>query len=310
MEAPGSQTDASGHGIHVASLIVSSNTTQDGRANGIAPNANLIVVQAFDENGAGSYMDVIRAIDWVVANKDTYGIRVVNLSFSAEPQSFYWDDPLNQAVMRAWHEGIVVVAAAGNRGPDPMTIGVPGNVPYVITVGAMSDNYTPADGSDDVLASFSSAGPTVEGFVKPEVVAPGGHMLGLMPLNAAIAQAHPEFQQDASYFMMSGTSQATAVTSGIVALMLAADPSLSPDDVKCRLMSASRVAVDEAGLPAYSIFQQGAGVVNAYDAVFANASGCANNGVDIAADLAGTQHFQGGANRDANGNYYLTTLQG
>ena len=77
------------------------------------------------------------------ANKDAYNIRVLNLSFSAPPQSYYWDDPLNQAVMRAWQAGIVVVASAGNTGPDPMTIGVPGNVPYVITVGAMTDNYTP-----------------------------------------------------------------------------------------------------------------------------------------------------------------------
>ena len=120
----------------------------------------------------GSYLDVIRGIDWVVAHKDEYNIRVLNLSFSAPPQSYYWDDPLNQAVMQAWQAGIVVVAAAGNGGPDPMTVGVPGNVPYIITVGAMSDNYTPENPADDILASFSAAGPTVEGFVKPEVVAP------------------------------------------------------------------------------------------------------------------------------------------
>ena len=89
-------------------------------------------------------MDVIRGIDWVGRQQ---GHRTTSAcstcSFSAPPQSYYWDDPLNQAVMRAWQAGIVVVAAAGNTGPDPMTIGVPGNVPYVITVGAMSDNYTP-----------------------------------------------------------------------------------------------------------------------------------------------------------------------
>ncbi len=123
---------------------------------------------------------MIRGIDWIVANKDTYGIRVVNLSFSAPPQSYYWDDPLNQAVMAAWRSGIIVVASAGNLGPDPMTIGVPGNVPYVITVGAMTDNFTPDDGSDDVLASFSSPGPTLEAFVKPEMVAPGGHVVSTM----------------------------------------------------------------------------------------------------------------------------------
>ena len=229
MESPGFENDGSGHGVHVTSMILSSNLSASQRYNGVAPYANLISVKAFDDSGAGTYLDVIRAIDWVVAHKEQHNIRVMNLSFSATPQSYYWDDPLNQAVMRAWQEGIVVVAAAGNTGPDPMTIGVPGNVPYVITVGAMSDNYTPNNIDDDVLASFSSAGPTVEGFVKPEMVAPGGHMLGLMPLNAQIAQAYPQFQQDASYYTMSGTSQASAVTSGVVALMLQADPTLTPD---------------------------------------------------------------------------------
>jgi serine protease AprX len=123
-----------------------------------------------DANGAGTYLDVIRAINWVVANKDTYAIRVLNLSFSTTPRSYYWDDPLNQAVMAAWEAGIVVVASAGNTGPDAQSIGVPGNVPYIITVGAMSDDYTPEDGADDVLASFSAAGPTYEGFVKPVIV--------------------------------------------------------------------------------------------------------------------------------------------
>ena len=156
--------------------------------NGIAPDAGLVGVKAFDDDGRGSYANVIRGLDWIYQNRDVYDIRVVNLSFSAEPRSYYWDDPLNQAVMALWEAGIVVVASAGNRGPDAMTIGVPGNVPYVITVGAMSDNCTPGDGSDDFLASFSSAGPTVEGFVKPEVVAPGGHMLGVVDPIAL----HPE----------------------------------------------------------------------------------------------------------------------
>ncbi|MFK5151175.1 S8 family serine peptidase, partial [Klebsiella pneumoniae] len=89
-----------------------------------------------------------------------------NLSFGAQPQSYYWDDPLNQAVMAAWQAGIVVVSSARNEGPSAMTIDVPGNVPYVVTVGALTDNFTPYDATDDRLASFSSTGPTFEGFVK------------------------------------------------------------------------------------------------------------------------------------------------
>ena len=123
------ELDGNGHGGHVASIALSAKSTPQGKYNGVAPGADLVVVRAFDADGAGSYLDVIRGIDWIVANKDLYGIRVLNLSFSAEPRSHYWDDPLNQAVMAAWRAGIVVVASAGNRGPDPMTIGVPGNVP-------------------------------------------------------------------------------------------------------------------------------------------------------------------------------------
>ena len=123
----------------------------------------MIPVKAFNDNGQGTYADVIRGLDWVHSNRSRYNIRVVNLSFSAPPQSHYWDDPINQAVMELWRSDLVVVASAGNTGPDPMTIGVPGNLPYIITVGAMTDRYTPADPSDDRLASFSAAGPTYEG---------------------------------------------------------------------------------------------------------------------------------------------------
>ena len=84
---------------------------------GVAPDANLVSVRAFDASGRGTYSSVIRGIDWIVRNTGTYGIRVLNLSLGAAPQSRYWDDPLNRAVMRAWQSGIVVVASAGNTGP-------------------------------------------------------------------------------------------------------------------------------------------------------------------------------------------------
>ena len=187
----------------------------------MAPDASLVVVQAFDENGAGTYLDVIRGIGWIVENKDGYGIRVINCSFSAPAVSCYWDDPLNQAVMAAWQAGIVVVASAGNRGPDPMTIGVPGNVPYVITVGAMSDSSLGDRRQRRLLASFSSSGPTAEGFVKPDLVAPGGHVLvhhALLHADRAEPPLVPG--RDGEYFTMSGTSQSTAIVTGVVALML------------------------------------------------------------------------------------------
>ncbi len=302
--------DGSGHGTHVASIAVSSAKGDDGHYNGIAPNAYLVNVKAFDDQGQGSYADVIRGIDWVVANRNKFGIRVLNLSLSAQPQSHYWEDPLNQAVMRAWDAGIVVVASAGNTGPGAQTIGVPGNVPYVITVGAITDNYSPDAGHDDRLASFSAVGPTYEGFVKPEVVAPGGHILGLMNNSTAIGTAHPEFHDGGAYFTMSGTSQAAAVVTGVVALMLNAEPALTPDMVKCKLMNSARPAVNSDGSLAYSVFQQGAGMINAYDAVYNWNYHCANRGLDIAKDLSGEQHYGGRANQAADGSYYLMGLDG
>ncbi len=214
-------TDANGHGSHLSGIILNTQRAADGRFFGIAPDANLVSVRAFDEQGRGSYSSVIRGIDWIVRNKDAYRIRVLNLSIGAPPRSRYWDDPLNRAVMKAWQAGIVVVASAGNTGPAAQTITVPGNVPYVITVGAMTDGYTPADPTDDRLTSFSAAGPTYEGFVKPEVVAPGGHIWSLMPTYASIAQAHPTYQNSGDYFTMSGTSQAAAVTSGVARVAVA-----------------------------------------------------------------------------------------
>ncbi len=284
-------SDKNGHGSHIASVLLSSRH-KDSEYNGIAPGVDLIAVQAFDRDGLGSYADVIRALDWVVTRRADHNIRVINLSFSATPQSWYWDDPLNQAVMAAWREGLVVVASAGNAGPEPMSIGVPGNVPYIITVGALTDGVTPDDWTDDSLASFSSAGPTYEAFVKPDLVAPGGHIRGMMEQNNKIAVDYPAFHDGDAYYTMSGTSQATAIVSGAVALMLDAEPWLTPDIVKCRLIRSARFARTGTGAPAYSVFQQGTGMVDVEAAVSASQTGCANLGLDIDADLAGTAHFQ------------------
>jgi serine protease AprX len=303
--------DPNGHGTHLSSIIASNRLASNLVWEGIAPGADIAAVRAFRCNGSSTYIDVIAAIEYVIAHKTEQNIRVLNLSFSAPPQSYYWDDPLNQSVMAAWQAGIVVVAAAGNDGPAPMTIGVPGNVPYIITVGAMTDANTPANPTDDHLASFSSTGPTFEGFIKPEVLAPGGHVNGSMPFDGYIAASHSDAMLDTQrQFKMSGTSQATAVVSGVVALMLSKDPTLTPDDVKCRLMDSAHPAVDASGHLAYSVFQQGAGLINAVDAVNSTATKCANQGLNLADDMAGRQHFGGPANQDASGNYYVTDGSG
>ena len=303
--------DPYGHGTHITSIAAGGAVNLSGSYLSIAPQANLVIVRAFNGEGGGSYVDVISGLDWIVANRAKYHIRAVNLSFGATPESYYWNDPLNQAVMAAWQAGIVVVVAAGNDGPNPMTIDVPGNVPYVITAGALTDNDTPYNLTDDRLASFSSAGPTYEGFVKPEVIAPGGHMVASMSSQSYLANIDPgSMAPTAQMFTMSGTSMAAAVTTGVVALMLQSDPALTPDNVKCRLLASARPAVTSSGTLAYSVFQQGAGLINAVSAVNSSATGCANLGLNIAADLAGTQHFGGPANEDANGNYYVMNMAG
>ena len=116
----GPHLDKYGHGTHVASIIWNTDYSDDGtmRRNSLAPDVKAISVKAFGGQGTGTYADVIRGLDWILERKDDYNIRVVNLSFSAEPRSHYWEDPINQAVMRLWQAGIVVVASAGNAGRD------------------------------------------------------------------------------------------------------------------------------------------------------------------------------------------------
>lgn len=187
-----------------------------------------------------------------------------------------------------------------------MTIGVPGNVPYVITVGSMSDGFTEGDETDDYLSSYSGVGPTMDAFIKPDVVSPGGHLLGLMPPDSYIAMQHPEFHDAQDYFIMSGTSQAAAVASGVVALILDDDPTLLADDVKCVLMSTTKSAVGKDKKLAYSVFQQGAGLINAKKAVGSKVSlGCGNSGLNIYRDLYTDVHFMGPARHDPANGFYI-----
>ncbi len=140
------------------------------------------------------------------------------------------------------------------------------------------------------------------------MVAPGGHLLGEMDRRSRLAQEHPEFHDGFRYFLMSGTSQAAAVASGVAALILQENPNLTPDDVKCRLMASASVAQQADGSLAYSLFQQGAGLINAYAAVHEDVSGCANGGLDIAMDMSGEAHFGGPAGIEADGTYQISGI--
>ena len=286
--------DPNGHGTHIAGIIANTDIGEDGEWNGVAPGVNLVGVRVLNEEGFGTYERVIQGIQWVIEHKDTYNIKVMNLSLVSPVQSPYWADPLNQAVTRAWAEGITVVVAAGNGGPGAMSIGVPGNNPYVITVGAFTDNYTPNDWGDDYITPFSAAGPTLDGFVKPDVVAPGAHIVSTMLPWTYLAKNHKANWVTPKYFEIAGTSQSAAVVSGLAALTLSQNPDMTPDQVKYRAMVTSFIWINlETTEALYSMWQQGAGRVNAPGATFTEEEGVANIGMDIWADLAGDIHYQG-----------------
>lgn len=292
--------DESGHGTHISSIIVNSSQTKDngrptGSYKGVAPDANLVAVKVLDREGLAHVLEIVRAIQWVVDHRKEYNIRVLNLSFAQTPRWPYWDDPVNQAVMRAWADGIAVVAAAGNEGPDAGTIGSPGNLPYIITVGAITDSWTPDTRDDDYLPDFSSRGPTPEGHVKPDVVALGGHMTGLIRPDSALAFEQPEDLLKSGEFVSTGSSQASAVVAGMLALLLQLEPSLTPDELKCKLTSSAEPAINRDGKLTYSPFEQGYGLVSVSRAVTLGQTACANLDLDIEADIHNQGRFYGPA---------------
>ncbi|TXS91291.1 S8 family peptidase [Parahaliea maris] len=292
--------DESGHGTHMTSVLANSSpVTHDGKKTrsfmGIAPDVDIVAVRAFNKSGQGDFLDIVRGIQWIVDQREALNIRVMNLSFAARPRWPYWLDPINQAVMRAWHAGIVVVAAAGNEGPEPMSIGSPGNLPYIITVGAVTDSWTPDNRNDDYIPDFSSRGPTPSAHIKPDIVAPGGHIAGLTRPGSTLTLEHPDYILSTGEFVMTGTSQASALVSGIAALLLQLEPDLSPDDIKCKLTSSAEPAINNDGRFSYSPFQQGNGYVNATRAVTLGKRGCGNVGMDITSEIDNAQHYEGPA---------------
>ena len=232
--------DTYGHGTFMAGLVAGNGASSGGQYQGTAPGANLVAIKAAGYDGASDVSHILAGIQWAVAFKDTYNIRVLNLSLGTDSSQDYRLSPLNFAVERAWMAGIVVVVSAGNTGPNGGTVMKPGDDPYVITVGASSDMGTTST-NDDVLAGFSGRGPTrSNGLSKPDVVAPGVHTISLRSPGSAIDTKYPSARVGNGYFRGSGTSMSTATVSGVVAQMLQKNPNLSPDQVKARLMGTAR----------------------------------------------------------------------
>jgi serine protease AprX len=258
--------DPGGHGTHVAGLVAGDGSASGGAYTGVAPRANIIDIRVIDANGYSNVSTLLRAMQWVLANRATYNIRVVNLSLGAAPMASYKLDPLATASEILTFANVAVVTAAGNTGPDAGTITSPGYDPYVITVGAVDDNGTPLP-ADDTVATFSSRGPTAFDFAaKPDLVAPGRKMVSLRSPGSTLDGMFPERQvtalgaTSADYFRLSGTSMAAPVVAGVVALMLERNPTLNPEQVKHRL---KETAVPMVSAP----FSSGSGMVDAMAAV-------------------------------------------
>jgi serine protease AprX len=244
----GAKYDLYGHGTHVAGIIAGNGYLSGGQYEGVAPQANLIDLRALDANGGGTDSSVIAAIQQAIALQKTYNIRIINLSLGRPIWASYTQDPLCQAVEAAWKSGIVVVVAAGNYGRLSLnnsngfgTVTAPGNDPFVLTVGATKNNGN-GSAAGETKASYSSKGPTTyDHVVKPDIMAPGNGIVSLAAAGATLESEYPAGIAKGNdgknrYFSLSGTSMATPVVAGAAAILLQEQGTLTPDQVKARLM--------------------------------------------------------------------------
>lgn len=213
--------DDCGHGTHVAGICSGSGANSNGKYRGIAPESNIVMIKALDFEGKGTASDVLTGIQWVADNYKKYNIRILNMSIGAGITNT--KDPLVRAAEILWDMGIVVVAAAGNNGPQKGTISSPGISKKIITVGSVDDINVP---ENDIGKSYSGRGPTKECVIKPDVVAPGTNIISCLC----------EDNKNNNYYKsLSGTSMSTPIVSGAIALLLEKAPNLKPDDIKFML---------------------------------------------------------------------------
>lgn len=246
--------DGYGHGTFVAGIAAGS---APGYA-GVAPKANLMSVDIMNDQGQATVADVVAAADWILQNKNTYNIKVANFSLHAVNRASVQFDPIDQAVEKLWLNGVVVVAAAGNYAVNGAESGVqfaPGNDPFVITVGA-ADIGTRVTGGDDTPAPWSAWGYTPDGFMKPELAAPGRYMVGPVPTSGVLYSQRPASVTSPGYMQLSGTSFSAPVVAGAAAMLLGQHPDWTPDQVKGALMLTATAE------PKVKLGQLGVGDVN------------------------------------------------
>ena len=280
----GRTDDPYGHGTHVASIAAGNGRISNAAYVGIAPNANILNLRVLGAQGTGRVSNILSALDWVLQNRAAHNIRVVNLSLGTTAVESYRFDPVCQAVRRLVDAGVVVVAAAGNNGRDSSgqklygAIHSPGVEPSAITVGA-SNTFGTDRRSDDGVTTYSSRGPTRgywtdaagvvrhDNFIKPDLVAPGNKIIDAAAAGNHLLATNPHLDAgvspvDARRMMyMNGSSMATPVVAGAVALMLQANPKLTPNLVRALL------AYTAQPLAGFNMLEQGSGLVNVEGAV-------------------------------------------
>src|SRR5947208_6035721 len=230
--------DGRGHGTFVAGIAAG----QAPNYAGASPKSNIVSLDVMDDTGTARTSDVIAAAQWILANKDTYNIRVANFSLHSSSSSSFTRDPLDKAVEKLWFSGVTVVAAAGNYGLPNGPSGVkyaPGNDPFVLQVGAADLDGEP-NPKNDTAPNWSAYGYTNDGFCKPEVAADGRYMVGPIPAASTLAAQKAGNIVAPGYIQLSGTSFAAPIVSGIAAQVLARNPSWGPDQIKGALMATAR----------------------------------------------------------------------
>lgn len=224
--------DDNGHGTHVAAMIGGSGASMEGKYRGVAPGCSIISIKVLDHRGNGYASDVLSGLRWIRSHKEFLGIRIVNISVgSLSKRDMTENSALVKGVNAAWDDGLVVVVAAGNHGPGPMTVTTPGISRKVITVGC-SDDHKEVEVMGNRMVDYSGRGPTASCICKPDIVAPG---CGIVSCG----------NEAGAYFAKSGTSMSTPLVSGAIALLLEKYPDMTNRDVKLRL----RERAIDLGLP-------------------------------------------------------------
>lgn len=257
----------SGHGTHVAGTVGGTGAMSGGKYEGAAPGADLI---GYGSGAALFILDAVGGFDYAITHQNEYNIRVITNSWGSSGD-FDPFNPVNIASKKAYDRGITVLFAAGNEGPGDNTHNPYAKAPWVISVAAGEKDGTLADfssrGTKGVGGTFEMDGRTWTWEDRPTLTAPGVDIIStrtvspLTVLSPDTDAAMIETGYLPYYTVMSGTSMATPHVAGIVALMLEADPTLSPDDIKSILQGTA------TNMPGYESWEVGAGYVNAYAAL-------------------------------------------